>query len=108
MNDFPALKDPVGILPVDIGFGHILAAGHLDNGPERLLHIPRLPQLVLAPLEVEPQHRNSPPIDFVWVNLAVRIWVCDHLAAPRKTDRRSVRLPRSRFQIRSVTFFVSS
>ena len=46
-----------------------------------LLHVLGLQDLVLAPLEVEAQHRNAPLIDHVRIDLAVAVLVGNHLAA---------------------------
>ena len=45
------------------------------------------------PLEVEPQHRDAPPIDDARIDLAVRVVVRDHLAAAGEADGRAVEAP---------------
>ena len=62
------------------------SAHRFNNLLERFLHVPGLQNFVLAPLEVEAQHRNAPLIDDVRIDLAVAILVGNHFAAAREMD----------------------
>ena len=61
-----------------------------EDRAEGRLHVPDLIQLVVAPLPVEPQHRDAPAILHLRIDLAEGLLVRDHLAAARQADRRAV------------------
>ena len=66
-------------------------AAHLgDDRAEGLLHVLDLLVLVVAPLEVEAQHRDAPLVDHGRIDLAVAVRVGDHLAAAGEVDRGAV------------------
>ena len=69
------------------------AAHLLDDRAEGLLHVLRLLLLVVAPLEVEAQHRDAALVDDARVELEVAVLVRDHLAAAGEADRRAVEPP---------------
>ena len=46
-----------------------------------LLHVFRLQDLILAPFEVEAQHRNTPLVDDVRIDLAIAVVIRNHFAA---------------------------
>src|SRR6476646_7999704 len=89
------MNDPASSLEPEIrsGVGHRLEhlASHLGyDGAERLLGMPGLAELMLAPLPVKPKHRNAPAIDLSGVYLAVRVAIWDHLAPHGEGHRRAV------------------
>ena len=61
-----------------------------DKLPESLLHVFDLQDLLITPLEVKPQHRNTPAVDGIRIDFAIRILVRNHLAATRKPNNRPI------------------
>src|SRR5688572_33036770 len=59
--------------------------------------------LGVGPLPVEAKHRDSEAVDDIRIELAVRVVVRDHLAAPLEADRGAVVLPVVLFQLHSVS-----
>src|SRR5690606_20604132 len=55
---------------------------HLCNQrPEGLLHVPYLPEFVVAPFPVETKNRNTPLVLYLGIELTEGICVWDHLPA---------------------------
>src|SRR4030095_6960967 len=54
------------------------------------LRMPALPNFMVAPLPVKPEHRNTPTIDRGRIDLAVGVCIGDHLSPHREPDRRPV------------------
>src|SRR5215207_10169345 len=89
VDDAPARLDAVTLL-----LGRHRAErrpAHLgDDGAEGLLHVLDLLVLVVAPLEVEAQHRDAPFVDHRRVELAVGVRVRNLLAAAGEVHRGAV------------------
>src|SRR2546422_9782924 len=89
VDEGPPRRDPVA--PLGRGHrGEHLAPQLGDERPERLLHVLHLLVLVVRPLPVEAQHRYAPLVHGARAELAIRVVVRDHLAAPREADRAAV------------------
>src|SRR4051812_43528518 len=89
MNDLASGLQP----KIGSGIGHRIdrLASHLGyDGAESPLGMPGLPDFMLAPLPVEPEHRNAPPIDSARVYFAVGVAIRYHLAPHGKPDRCAV------------------
>src|SRR5207237_7928220 len=67
-----------------------------------LLNVLRLLPFVIAPLEVEPQHRDSPLVDETRIELEIGVLVRNHFAAPREAHRRSIHAPVIALERRAV------
>src|SRR5467141_5310128 len=66
-------------------------ATHLvDDFVESLLHVLRLPHLVLGECEMKSQYGNPIPVDNIRVDLAVTVVVRNHFAAAGEVDLRRV------------------
>src|SRR5690348_15295083 len=68
------------------------SARGFDQVPERLLHVPGLQQLVIAPFEMEAQNGNSPLIDDIGVDFAIAVLIGDHFTSAREVNFASVEL----------------
>src|SRR5260370_42650793 len=75
---------------------------HHNDLPEGLLRVARLENFVITPLEVEPQHWDSPLIDHIRINLTVAVLIGDHFAAAGKLHKRAVRFADTALQFHSV------
>src|SRR5690606_3213843 len=62
----------------------------------------RLPRLVIRPLPVKAQRRDTPSVLAVRVDLAVRMLVRNHLAASRQADERAVVTPHVLLELAAV------
>src|SRR3989442_13705899 len=89
MDDGPARRDAVAVLGAWHGREH-LPAHFPDERPERLLHVLHLLVLMVRPLPMEAQHRNTPTVHRAGIDLAVAVVVRDHLAATGESDRGAV------------------
>src|SRR5438128_9966949 len=80
------------------------SATHLvDDFAESLLHVLRLPHLVLGECEMKSQYGNRIPVDNIRVDLAVTVVVRNHFAAAGEVDLRCVVPPVIVFQLVSVS-----
>src|SRR4029079_5282806 len=61
-----------------------------DQRAESLVHVTNLVELVVLPLPVEAQDRNTEAVNDIWIDLAIRVVVRDHLATAGEPDRRAV------------------
>src|SRR5216684_1377174 len=102
VNNLAARLNPEGIFAVDGSLGPIFAAHGFDNRAKRLLHVLGLEQFVIRELEVEAQRRNAPLIDDVRIDLAIRVRVGQHFAAPGEVDVRAVDLSSAPLQCGAV------
>src|SRR5271169_5669774 len=105
MNDFSAFRDSERAFTAERSFGFVLASGRFDDGAKCFLHVFGLANFVLAPLEMEAQDGDAPFIDNVWVNLAVSVWIRNHLAASGHANAGAVSLSRALLQRGAVAFF---
>src|SRR5579862_4821589 len=80
VNDFSAERNRFGGA-VWHGLGKRLAAHGFDDVGEGLVHVPDHIDFVLAPAEMEAQNGNAPLVDLLRVDLAIGIFIGDHLAA---------------------------
>ena len=78
------------------------AAGREDDLLEGVLHVLGLLDFVVAPFEVEAQHRNAPLVHRVGVDLAVALLVGDHLAASGEVDVGAVHLAQVALELLAV------
>src|SRR6185437_4102261 len=91
MNDLtPAGDTPVGVRAVLAGDD---SAHLLDDLLEGFLHVLGLQDLVLAPFEMEAEHRNAPFIHGIRIDFAVTVFVRDHLTASREMHIAAVQFP---------------
>ena len=65
--------------------------------------MPGLLDFVVAPLEVEAQHRNAPFVHYVGIDLAVAVLIRDHLAASGEVNVGAVNLAQVALQFHTVT-----
>src|SRR5262245_52711117 len=88
MDDASAISQTVHSLSIR-QIVHDASAHRSDDLNERVLHMFRLPDLVIGPLPMKPEHRDSVFVNGVWIDLAITVVVRDHFAAARKVDRRA-------------------
>src|SRR5688572_27232251 len=72
------------------------------------MHVLHLLGLVIRPLEVEAKHRNAPSVHHLWIDLAERVLVRDHLAAPRQPHCRAVAPAYELLERRSIALVLTA
>ena len=93
VNDHAAIGNSPGIVPVGAGLRQISSTRRLDQRTECLLHIFRHLDFAISPLEVEAQHRDTPLVHNVRIDIAIAVEVGNHFAAPGKANLRTILLP---------------
>src|SRR5581483_3222019 len=90
VNDFAALRNaPISICADAVSYR---ATHCLDNFSKRILHMLGLQNFVLTPFEMEAQHRNAPLVDNIGINLAIAVFVRNHLSAAGEVNFAAVKL----------------
>src|SRR4029077_11193457 len=84
--------------------GNENSARCFHDGAVSFLHVLRHLDLVVAPLPVEPEYRDTPPVDDVRVNLAIAVLVRDHFAASGESNVCAVLLLELTLQTNAVAF----
>src|SRR5690606_38975752 len=87
----------VGVSPGD----H--TTGAFYNLLERFLHVFGLLYFVVAPLVVEPQHRDAILVDRIGIDLTIVVFACNCLATARHAKRRAIEIAVVVFQGRAIT-----
>src|SRR5450631_1144134 len=86
VNNDAAIGDAVGPRPIAHRIGAIGAAGAFDDGLERFLHVLGHFYFVVAPLPMEAQYRNAPPVNRHRIKFAVAVLVWNHLPTAGEMD----------------------
>ncbi len=89
MDDLPAGRDLV-VLFLCRHWSERLPAHLRDQRAEGLLHVADLIQLVVGPLPMEAQNRNSKAVDDIGIDLGVAVVVWNHLSPTRESYCRPI------------------
>ena len=104
VNDHATILNTVSIGPIRRSARIESSPRGFCNQAERLLHVPRHLDFVVAPLPVKAQNRNPAFIHRVRINFAIAVLVRDHLAASGKANVGPVSLATLLLQTASVAF----
>src|SRR4051812_17171574 len=107
MNDRSADGHAAGLRHGASDSAH-LPAHAFNDGAEGVLHVLGHLAFLLAPCEVEAQHRDAPAIDDSGIDLAKAFGVGNHLAAAGDADRRSVLTPDVLLETLSETLMLTA